>query len=159
MNTWWQGLNAREKQLVSLAGILLVVALLWLLIGKPIVAHHALLQQDLADAQDANTQMQQQRATIAALQSASPAAAANTTGSLHTGLINTLKQFQLDGAGTSTEEKDKDTVILKLESKSFDALAQCLAQMESQFAARATSMSLKPAAKSGTVDAEITLKR
>ncbi len=92
----------------------------------------------------------------AASASASPAA---TGGSLHTAVIAALKQFQLDGAGTTSEEKDKKTVNLKLEAKPFDTLAQFLALMETQHAANTTSMTLKPAAKAGTVDAQITLER
>ena len=158
MNAWWQSLNAREKRLVGFAGALVLFALLWVLVWKPLMSRHRLLQQDLADAQEVNAQMQQQRDEILALRGAS-AATVNTTGSLHTGVINTLKQYQLDGAGTSTEEKDKDTVILKIEGKAFDAFAQALAQLESQLAAHPTSMSLKPASKPGTVDAQITLER
>ncbi len=158
MNAWWQSLNEREKRLVGFAGALVLFALLWVLVWKPLMSRHRLLQQDLADAQEVNAQMQQQRDEILALRGAS-ATTVNTTGSLHTGVINTLKQYQLDGAGTSTEEKDKDTVILKLEGKAFDALAQALTQLENQLAARPSNMSLKPAGKPGTVDAQITLER
>ena len=158
MNAWWQSLNEREKRLVGFAGALVLFALLWVLVWKPLMSRHRLLQQDLADAQEVNAQMQQQRDEILALRGAS-ATTVNTTGSLHTGVINTLKQYQLDGAGTSTEEKDKDTVILKLEGKAFDALAQALTQLENQLAMRPSNMSLKPAGKPGTVDAQITLER
>ena len=161
MKSWWQGLNGREKRLVLIAGLLLGVVLLWMLIGKPLVNYHRTVQQDLEEAQSINQQMQQQRTEIQALRgnAASGMPAAMNGGSLHSSVITILKRYQLDGAGTSTEEKDKDTVILKLEGKPFNPLAQCLAQLETEYAAHATSMSLKPGKATGTVDAQITLQR
>lgn len=161
MKTWWFSLNAREKRLVLIVASLLGVAMLWLLVGKPLVNYHQLVQQDLEDALAINRDMQQQRSSIVALQGNASAGgqALQTGGSLHSAVIATLKRYQLDGAGTSTEEKDKNSVTLKLEGKPFNPLAQCLAQLESQYAAFATTMSLKPGKTTGTVDADITLER
>lgn len=159
MKAWWQSLAARERQLVSAGAILIGLTLLWLFIWKPLANHHQLLQQDLADAQAANLEMQSRRTEILSLRGASPAAAATAGGSLHTAVIAALKQYQLDGEGTTSEEKDKNSVNLKLEGKPFDALAQFLAQVETQHAALATRITMKPSAKTGTVDAQITLER
>lgn len=159
MKAWWQNLAGNERRLVLMGAILIGLTMLWLFLWKPLAAHHQLLQQDLTDAQAAHAQMQQQRAEILKLRGASPNSPAAVTGSLHTAVIAALKQFQLDGAGTTSEEKDKKTVNLKLEAKPFDTLAQFLALMETQHAANTTSMTLKPAAKPGTVDAQITLER
>jgi type II secretory pathway component PulM len=159
MKAWWQNLAASERRLLSIGAVLIGLTLLWLFVWKPLSAHHQLLQQDLADAQAAHAEMQRQRAEILALRGASPNAPAAASGSLHTSVIAALKQFQLDGTGTSSEEKNKNTVTLKLEAKPFDTLAQFLAAMESQYATNTTSMTLKPADKPGTVDAQITLER
>ncbi|WMP18826.1 type II secretion system protein M [Thiothrix lacustris] len=159
MNIWWQSLAASERRLVTWGAILIGLTMLWLFIWKPLTAHHQLLQQDLADAQATYTDMQQQRASLLALRGGSPGSPAATKGSLHTTVIAALKQFQLDGAGTTSEEKDKKTVTLKLEAKPFDTLAQFLATMETQHATNTTAMTLKPAGKPGTVDAQITLER
>lgn len=159
MKAWWQNLAANERRLLSIGAALIGLTLLWLFVWKPLSAHHQLLQQDLEDAQSAHAEMQRQRAEILALRGASPNAPAATGGSLHTNVIAALKQFQLDGTGTSSEEKNKNTVTLKLEAKPFDTLAQFIAMMETQHAANTTSMTLKPADKPGTVDAQITLER
>ena len=163
MKAWWQSLNLREKRLVGAAGGLVFIALLWTLVWKPLLKHHQLLQEDLQDAMSINAELQQQRAAVFALRNGgggdNETAPANTTVNLHSAVITLLKRFQLDGAGTSTEEKDKNTVLLKLDSKSFDALAQFLINAERQYAAYAVSMDLTPTAKSGTVNANITLKR
>jgi general secretion pathway protein M len=159
MNAWWQNLPPRERRLVIGGAILIGLTILWLFIWKPLANRHQLLQQDLQDAQATYLQMQQQRTAILAAQGKSGTQPANTGGSLHGNVITEIKQYQLDGAGTSTEEKDKDTVILKLEGKPFDPLAQFLARMESSYAARPSRMTLKPAKGTGTVDAEITLER
>ncbi|UJS25605.1 type II secretion system protein GspM [Thiothrix winogradskyi] len=159
MKAWWQNLAANERRLLSIGAALIGLTLLWLFVWKPLSAHHQLLQQDLEDAQSAHAEMQRQRAEIFALRGAAPNAPAVTGGSLHTSVIAALKQFQLDGTGTSSEEKNKNTVTLKLEAKPFDTLAQFIAMMETQHAANTTSMTLKPADKPGTVDAQITLER
>lgn len=158
MKTWWQSLAASERRLVTWGAVLIGLTMLWLFIWKPLNSHHQLLQQDLADAQAAHAEMQQQRTEILALRGASPGSVA-AGGSLHTTVIAALKQFQLDGTGTTSEEKDKKTVTLKLEAKPFDTLVQFLAMMETQHAANTTAMTLKPAGKPGTVDAQITLER
>ncbi|MFN3786270.1 MAG: type II secretion system protein GspM, partial [Thiothrix sp.] len=132
--------------------------LLWLLVWKPLSNHRQLLQQDLEDARAVYSEMQARRAEILALRNNSNALSA-TNGSLHTAVISTLERFQLDGEGTSSEETDKNTVSLQLENKPFDALAQFLAAIESEQAAKTTRMTLKPAAKPGTVNAELTLER
>lgn len=159
MKAWWQNLAARERQLVMLGAGLIGLTLLWLLVWKPLASHHRLLQQDLADAQTANADMQSRRAEILSLRGAGTPNPVVTGGSLHTAVIETLKQYQLDGEGTTSEENDKNTVNLKLEGKPFDALVQFLASVETQQAAHATRLTLKPAAKPGTVDAQITLER
>ncbi|OQX15745.1 MAG: hypothetical protein BWK73_05935 [Thiothrix lacustris] len=162
MKAWWQTLAANERRLLSIGAALIGLTLLWLFVWKPLSAHHQLLQQDLEDAQAAHAEMQHQRAEILALRGASPNASNvpnATNGSLHTGVIAALKQFQLDGTNTSSEEKNKNTVTLKLKAKPFDTLAQFLAAMETQYAANTTSMTLKPADKPGTVDAQLTLER
>ena len=159
MKAWWQNLAANERRLLGIGAALIGLTLLWLFVWKPLSAHHQLLQQDLEDAQAAHAEMQRQRAEIFALRGASPNAPTAASGSLHTSVIAALKQFQLDGTGTSSEEKNKNTVTLKLEAKPFDTLAQFLATMETQHAANTTSMTLKPADKPGTVDAQITLER
>lgn len=159
MKTWWNSLAPRERQLVMAGAILIGLTLVWLFVWRPLASHHQLLQQDLADAQAANLEMQSRRTEILNLRGASPAAAAAPGSSLHTAVIAALKQFQLDGAGATSEEKDKNSVSLKLEGKPFDALAQFLALMETQHAALATRMDMKPAAKPGAVDAQITLER
>lgn len=159
MKDWWQNLAANERRLISIGAALIGLTLLWLFVWKPLSAHHQLLQQDLEDAQAAHAEMQRQRAEIFALRGVTPTAPTATGGSLHTSVIAALKQFQLDGTGTSSEEKNKNTVTLKLEAKPFDTLAQFLATMETQHAANTTSMTLKPADKPGTVDAQITLER
>lgn len=159
MKAWWQSLAASERRLVTWGAILISLTMLWLFIWKPLNSHHQLLQQDLQDAQDAHEEMQQRRTEILALRGASAGSPSAASGSLHTTVIAALKQFQLDGAGTTSEEKDKKTVTLKLEAKPFDTLAQFLATMETQHAANTTAMTLKPAGKPGTVDAQITLER
>ncbi|QQZ29386.1 type II secretion system protein M [Thiothrix subterranea] len=159
MKAWWQNLAANERRLLSIGAALIGLTLLWLFVWKPLSAHHQLLQQDLEDAQAAHAEMQRQRAEIFALRGAASNAPTATNGSLHTSVIAALKQFQLDGTDTSSEEKNKNTVTLKLKTKPFDTLAQFLAAMETQYAANTTSMTLKPADKPGTVDAQITLER
>lgn len=159
MNAWWQGLNKRERNLVLVAAALVVLALGWMLVWKPLAQYKAFLQQDLQDAQEVRLQLQQQRAEILKLRGESSDQPVTAGSSLYTTVLGLLKQHQLDGEGTSSEEKDRDTVTLKLENKPFDPLIRLLAQVESRFAAHATSMTLKPAKEAGLVDAQITLQR
>jgi type II secretory pathway component PulM len=159
MKVWWDTIAASERRLLLIGAGLIGLTVLWLFVWRPLAAHHQLLQLDVETAQAAQTEMQSQRGEILALRGTSPGAIAASNGSLHTAVIAALKQFQLDGTGTTSDEKDKKTVNLKLEAKPFDTLVKFLAAMETQQAANTTNMSLKPAAKPGTVDAQITLQR
>lgn len=159
MKAWWNNLNQRERGLVMIAALLVMLALLWMLIGKPLYNHHRLLQQDLADAQAIQQQLQQQRSDIMKLRGGGTSQPVTSNGSLHSAVIDALKQFQLDGEGSSSEGKTRDSVTMKMENKPFDALARFLSHMDTRYAARVTRMTLKPADKTGAVDAEITLER
>lgn len=159
MKAWWNTLNTRERRLVLLAALLASLTALWLLVGKPLLAHRQSLQQDLEAARAIHGELQARRTEILSLRQGEGTAANSNTGSLHSGIIATLARFQLDGTGTRSEETDKNTVNLKLENKPFDALAQFLAAVTTEQAARITYMTLKPASRPGTVDAELTLQR
>lgn len=159
MNAWWQGLNKRERNLVLAAVAFVLLALGWMLVWKPLAQYKTYLKQDLQEAQEVHLQMQQQRAEILKLHGESTNQPVANSGSLYTGVLSLMKQYRLDGEGASSEERDSDTVTLKLESKPFDALIRLLAQAESRFAAHATSMTLKPTKEAGLVDAQITLQR
>lgn len=159
MNTWWQNLNSRERRLVVLAGSLLAIALLWVLVGKPLASRYKLLQQDVQTALELNQQMQQQRGEIEQLRGAASTTPNLSDENLYSAVNKLLKQHQLDGEGTSADEKDNNQVSLKLDGKPFDTLIRFLAQLENEYAAHTTSMTLKPTDKSGMVDAEILLQR
>lgn len=47
MNSWWQGLNPRERTLVSLAGAAALLALLFLWVVEPLQLRHTRLQDEL----------------------------------------------------------------------------------------------------------------
>ncbi len=158
MNAWWQGLNKRERNLVIATAVFTLLALGWMLIWKPLAQYKTLLKMDIEDAQETHLLMQQQRAEILKLRNAGNNQP-TTAGSLYTGILGLLKQNKLDGEGASSEEKNRDTVTLKLEDKSFDSLVRLLSQAERRFAAHASSMTLKPAKEAGLVDAQITLER
>lgn len=159
MKAWWQSLNTRERRLVTIAAALLAMIFLWLLIWKPLARHYTFLQQDLQVARDANQQMQQQRGEILSARGASPDAVPLSSENLYSAVTNLLKQHQLDGEGSSSDSQERDKVRIKLTGKPFDALARFLDQMEHQYAAHVSSMTLKPAKESGLIDAEILLQR
>lgn len=48
MNSWWQGLNPRERALMSLAGAAVLFALLFLWVVEPLQVRHSRLQDELA---------------------------------------------------------------------------------------------------------------
>lgn len=158
MNVWWQSLNAREKRLTAAAMGLLALLLVWLLVVKPLIKRQQLFQQDLANAQTINQTLNSQRANI--LQSRGKGAAPpNSNTNLYSAVAETLKQHQLDGEGTSSEEKEQNNVRIKLDGKPFDALMRFLDQMEREHAALTSSMTIKATGKGGLADAEIVLQR
>ena len=157
MNVWWQNLNGRERLWVMLAGGLIAAMLLWLTLGKALLGHYQLLQHDLTTARDVQQKMQQQRDTI--MQAHGKPAVSASAENLYTAVTALLVQYQLDGTGSNSQEKDENTVSLTLTGKPFDAVVRFLAQLEREYGAYAVSMTLKPTDKGGLVDAEIQLKR
>ncbi|MDX9987725.1 type II secretion system protein GspM [Thiothrix unzii] len=157
MKVWWQNLNERERLWVTLAGVLVAAMLLWLTLGKALLGHYQLLQHDLTTAREVQQKMQQQRDTI--MQARGKPAASASGENLYAAVAGLLAQYQLDGAGSNSQEKDENAVGLTLTGKPFDAVIRFLAHLEREYGAYAVSMTLKPTDKGGLVDAEIQLKR
>ena len=157
MKVWWQNLNERERLWVTLAGVLVAAMLLWLTLGKALLGHYQLLQHDLTTAREVQQKMQQQRDTI--MQARGKPAVAASGENLYAAVAGLLAQYQLDGAGSNSQEKDENAVGLTLTGKPFDAVIRFLAHLEREYGAYVVSMTLKPTDKGGLVDAEIQLKR
>lgn len=156
MNAWWQSLSTREKRLTAVAIGLLALLLVWLLVVKPLIKRQQLFQQDLANAKTINQTLHSQRANILQARGKSTTPA---NSNLYSVVASTLKQYQLDGEGTSSEEKEQNNVLIKLNGKPFDTLMRFLDQMEREHAALTSSITIKATGKAGLVDAEIVLQR
>ena len=103
--------------------------------------------------------MQQNRNKIQAFNQQANPQAPDDGQSLQSLVLNELRQFQLAGSDTATEDKDKNAVELKLSNKPFDSVIQLVGKLESQYQVHATSMTLTPAREAGRVDAQIALQR
>lgn len=153
MKHWWQNLNERERLWVLVAGVLVIAMLLWLTLGKALSHHYQALQHNVTKAREIQQTMQQYRASLA-----------HTPGkampeNLYAVVAGLLAQYQLDGEGSSSQEKEKNVISLSLTAKPFDAVIRLLAHLERDYNTYAVSMTFKPSDKSGLVDAEIQLKR
>jgi general secretion pathway protein M len=159
MNAWWHNLSPSEKRLMLLGGLAIGLTLIWLFVIKPAYRYYSDLQWDVNAAKEVQSKLQQNRNKIQAFNQQANPQAPDDGQSLQSLVLNELRQFQLVGSDTATEDKDKNAVDLKLTNKPFDAIIQLMGKLESQYQVRATSMTLKPANEAGRVDAQIALER
>ncbi|MGL4185529.1 MAG: type II secretion system protein GspM [Thiotrichaceae bacterium] len=159
MNAWWQNLNPSEKRLMLLGSIAIGLTLLWLFVLKPAYRYYSDLQWDVNAAKEVQSKLQQNRNKIQAFNQQANPQVPDDGQSLQSLVLNELRQFQLAGSDTATEDKDKNAVELKLSNKPFDSVIQLVGKLESQYQVHATSMTLTPAREAGRVDAQIALQR
>ncbi len=159
MKEWFEQLEQRERLLVAVAGVLLILALVVLLIIRPISSQTSSGLERVADKRALLTELEQVAERIGPQGGGiSPLTGANTDSLVvvvdqttrSAGLATYLKRNQPDGA---------NSIRLRFENAPFDSIVEWLAELQVNFSMSATSANIDMAAEPGRVNCNFTLAR
>jgi len=159
MKEWFEQLEQRERLLVAVAGALMILALLVLLIIRPISTQTSRGRELVEDKRALLSELGQVAQRIGPQGGATSPINMTNTDSLvvvvdqttrSTGLATYLKRNQPDGA---------NSIRLRFENAPFDTIVEWLAELQSKFNMSATSANIDMAAEPGRVNCNLTLAR
>jgi len=159
MKEWFEQLEQRERLLVAMAGVLVSIALVVLLIIRPISSQTSRGLERVADKRALLTELEQVAERIGPQGGGiSPLTGANTDSLVvvvdqttrSAGLATYLKRNQPDGA---------NSIRLRFENAPFDSIVEWLAELQVNFSMSATSANIDMAAEPGRVNCNFTLAR
>ena len=157
MKEWFTGLALRERTMVSIAAVVVVLALVYAVAWGPLASSVSRLQQSVEEQQALKQWMQQSAAEVNQLRGAAGAAADHR--SLLAVVDQTAKQSQLGPAVKRIEPDGQELVRVSLEQVSFDDMMTWLGSLQRSSGVSVADLSIDRQADSGRVNARITLKR
>ncbi len=157
MKEWFNTLAPRERLMVSLAAVVVVLALLYAAAWSPLSSSVTRLQQSVEDRQSLKQWMQRSAAEVTQLRHGA------TAGADHRSLLavvdQTSKQSQLAPAVKRIEPDGQELVRVSLEQASFDEMVNWLGGLQHNFGVSVADVSIDRQSDSGRVNVRLTLKR
>ncbi len=150
--TFWQARNARERSLLTIGSIFLLLALLYGLAWLPISEGRKKLTVSLPQLRVDTAQMRTDLQQITGLQGNTGAASGDARQAVESG----LQAAALRDKVSAVDRVDNQRVRLTLNGVGFDAFLGFLESMQSQQRLRVESLQLQ-AAESGRVKGSVTL--
>lgn len=152
----FEALAPRERLMVAIAGVVVLVTLLYLLVWEPLVkAHHG-----RAEALDAARALAGRIETAAALvQRGAGGTRVDRSTSLLAAVDQTSRSPTLGKAPSRLQPEGDREVKVWLEDVAFDNLLRWLAELETRYGIGASSAEIERGSAPGTVSARLTLVR
>jgi len=154
---WFTSLAPRERAMVSIAAVVVALALVYAVAWGPLASSVSRLQQSVEEQQGLKQWMQQSAAEVNQLRGA--AGASDDHRSLLAVVDQTSKQSQLGPAVKRIEPDGQELVRVSLEQASFDDMMTWLGSLQRSFGVSVADVSIDRQSDSGRVNARITLKR
>lgn len=160
MKAWWYNLAERERRLILVGGILVLLSLVWAYAIKPTIKHKQQLEKDLVSLQQDQQYFAQIKPQLKSLQQKTNQPKTQQNVRLQRVAEPLLRRYQLGGNKLESSSSSRDgSVSISLKSVPFDKVASFLGAMELHHQAYATRLSIQPLKEQGIVKAQITLKR
>ncbi|MFK8053528.1 MAG: type II secretion system protein GspM [Woeseiaceae bacterium] len=158
MNQWLASLQPRERVMVVVGAIAVIITLLYLVVWEPLQIGH---QQALDDIDRKSSLVSQARTVLPAGRpvSSGPGDTQTSDQSLTSLIVKTVTSSGLASAYKSSSPSGNDGLRVSLENASFDAIVGWLGVLESQhgIAVDASSVTRRP--QDGRVDASIVVRQ
>lgn len=160
MRAWFENLAPREQILVSLAGVLTVIVVVYLAIWLPLDRGSARLESRVEDQRNLIAELRQLQGRVSAPASAGSSTAGASSGqSLVVIVDSTVRQKGLGTALKRSQPTDGNAIRVVFENAPFDTLIEWLGQLSSQHGIEIESASFSNRAERGRVDSTLTLER
>ncbi len=155
---WWDGLAARERRIVMLAGLALLLVAAFLFVIEPGLDRRSALHSQLQTLVNEEAWMQAQVPAVRAQAQAGAAApAARSTGS-PLGVVDASARSAGLGSALRRVRPLESAVEAELEGAPYTALVSWLATLESRHGLRVVSLSIDRGNEPGRVNAQLRIE-
>lgn len=155
MKAWWNGLQARERQLLLIGAGMLAALAYWLLLWQPLVAARERSRAAVTTLQQATTEASAQ---VSAILASRKLAAPRPVRSLFALIDSSAREAGLMSAQTRIEPLGEDRVRVSMDGVSFDQLAAWLEGLDRTEGVDISEWSVDRALVPGVVNASMTLQ-
>ena len=155
MKAWWNGLQARERQLLLIGAGMLAALAYWLLLWQPLVAARERSRAAVTTLQQATTEASAQ---VSAILASRKLAAPRPVRSLFALIDRSAREAGLMSAQTRIEPLGEDRVRVSMDGVSFDQLAAWLEGLDRTEGVDINEWSVDRALVPGVVNASMTLQ-
>ncbi len=158
MNTWWQGLEPRERRTLGLGAVAAAVILFYTLLWLPPQQHSAELRERIANARTDLAWMQQAAAEVKTLQRDDAGSnAPSTDRALYAVADQTARESGLGNAIERVEPAGERQVRVILSDAAFDAMVLWLDDLRLRHGLTVETASIRRSEESGRVSAQLLL--
>ena len=159
MKDWYLGLESRERLMVAVGGVVVLLALVWGLLINPVYSASAAAERRIETKRETLVFLRSAAAELAGAADL-PAARPDLAGqSLVVIIDRSARQAGLGAALTNNQPIGEDGIRVRLESASFEAVARWLAAIDQGSGLSIESASFDRAPEPGRVNASLTLRQ
>jgi len=160
LKSWFLMLSSREKTLVAIATVAVVIMLFWLLILNPIFSNHDSLTKLTQSKQTELRLMQRQSALVKQLQQQNSGTATKKISGNPQQLIERgLQTWRLKSTLQRMQSRGTNKVILSLKEAEADKVMRFIFELEQKYGLSSSEMLIKKNKTVGTVDVRLILER
>ena len=159
MMSWWQNLESRDRQILLVGGVLLIIILLYVMVWEPLDKSVRELDRGV-DARRVTLQWMNEAATeIKSLQAGAQPVGEGLGGrSLLSVVDQAARQAGLGPSLKRVEPEDKDKVRVWMEKVPFDKLVTWTGGLTRQYGVTVNSIRIERLDDPGLVNARVTLE-
>ena len=161
MKDWLDTLAPRERIMVLICAVVVVIALIWLLVWRPLDSRHDALRASVEDWETGLGRLQR----VAEMRgTSSPAGGSPRLGANQTPVVivdTTLRARGLSSALRRSQPTTSTGIRVEFENVAFNSLVLWLGDLSSRYGmdVQAGSLSVPPRAEPGRINATLTLER
>ncbi|MCK5919191.1 MAG: type II secretion system protein M [Cocleimonas sp.] len=160
LKSWFLMLSSREKTLVSVATVAVIVMLFWLLILNPMLTNHESLNKLTQSKQTELQLMQRQSTMVKQLQRQSSATTTKKVEGNPQQLIEkALQTWRLKSTLQRMQSRGANKVILSLKKAEADKVMRFIYDLEQKYSLNTNEMILKKSKTIGMVDVRLILEK
>ncbi|WP_223670693.1 type II secretion system protein GspM [Kangiella shandongensis] len=151
IKAWYSGLNQRERSMVTVLGIMMIILILFIAVVMPLRTYLSDLNQSVATAKE---DLPIIASKVQALQARSGSSQVTTSRSLNQLITTSSKRYNLKFSRIE-ERKRNEEIQVRLDDVEFDQLLRWAAQLEQQQGLVIDTLRVSDTGTIGMVDASI----
>jgi len=159
LKDWFDALQPRERLILGIGGVLVLMVALYLLVLAPFYAAVAARSERVTQKEGDLAWMRSVAPEMLALNAQAPVAAGPSQDSLVVLIDRVARECGLSSALTGQTPDGESGIRVRLESAEFDKLIVCLGSLQQQHAVSVESAAIDRSGEPGQVNASLVLTR